>query len=132
MDLLGALYTCISIIIVFEVLMLQMWLQEALSLDNLAFDVDEQSMVGTLERRRVVERIVRHRAKFPKIQLLALSIGLTAILALAAVLAANIRELPPVFTFGPVVILALTYFGVAGAIWRQGFAILRLAVRRLD
>lgn len=132
LSLLGSLYTCISIIIVFEVLTLQLWLQEAFNLDSLAHDVDEQAMIDSLERRRVADRINRHRTKFPKVQLSALSVALTVILALAAALGIRVQGLPPIFTLGPVAVLAATYFGVAAGIWGQGSRILRRAAKRLN
>ncbi|WP_347604861.1 hypothetical protein [Acrocarpospora sp. B8E8] len=121
-----------SIIIVFEVFTLQLWLQEALNLDSFAHEVDERAVVDSLERRRTADRINRHRAKFPWLQISALSMAVAVILLLAAVLGIQVQGISEAFTLGPVVVLSITYIGVAVGIRTQGVRILRQAVKRLS
>jgi len=130
--LLGSIYTCASVIVVFHMFALQVWLQMALELDMLAYDIDERTVAGSIERSRATSRLDFHLSSFPVIQVAALGGALLATCGFALVLAIEISDLNKFLTIGPIAVLVSTFVGVTLAIRRLGKLALVRARARLN
>lgn len=129
--ILGSMYTCLSVIVVFQMFALQMWLQDAQELGRRAWDTDERVMSASVERSLVSDRVKAQKAAFPNIQLGFLGTALLLICGIALKLAASVRSLSFLYTGGPVIVLLALFIGVTLAIRRKGMAVLDGAEARL-
>jgi hypothetical protein len=132
LTLLGSLYTCLSVIVVFQMFALQVWLQDAQELARVAWETDRQVTARSLERRAVLERIANQRQAFPSTQVIFLGGALIAICILALILATSIQSLNFLFTGSPTMILLVVFAGTTLTIWRKGVGILEKARRQLE
>jgi hypothetical protein len=131
LQLLGALYGAASIIVVFQMFSLQIWLQRVYELDDASFDAEQKTMVGSLERRSLAERIRSHRRSFPWIQIIGCGSALVVLLAVSAAITARVTELDWYFTIGPVVVLSLTFLGATIGTVVRGFRLAGEASSRI-
>lgn len=130
--LLGSLYPCLSIIVVFQLFTLQMWLQDVQGLARVAWDTDRQVTARSLERRVVLERINSQRNSFPSIQLMFLAGALVAICILALLLASSVKSITFLYTGSPSLILLAVFAGATVTIWRKGASLLKMAAQQLE
>jgi hypothetical protein len=131
LSLMGSLYACLSVIMVFQMFALQSWYSEAVELDRFSYEVDETSMTDSLERRQALARLVGHKKRYPSIQIVGLSSSTLVICILAILLGTEVHTISYVFTVGPGVVLAVTSLGVTVAITLRGMSTLNIAAGRL-
>ncbi|MEU5596412.1 hypothetical protein [Streptomyces sp. NPDC020298] len=132
LQLIGSLYGAASIIIVFQMFALQSWYDKAQSLDDASFDLDQRTVVGSLERVALIQRMRSHNRSFPWIQLGSFSAAIVTMLGLAGVLSTKVHELSWVFTGGPAVILLAMFVGVICATRTRGKRALIKAIERIN
>ncbi|MFF5963988.1 hypothetical protein ACFY64_09600 [Streptomyces collinus] len=132
LQLIGSLYGAASIIIVFQMFALQAWYEKVQSLDDASFDLDQRTVVGSLEREALIFRMRSHNRSFPWIQLSSFSAAVVTLLGLAGVLSIKVHELSVVFTGGPAVILLAMFVSVICATRARGRRALLAAIERIN
>jgi hypothetical protein len=131
LSLIGSLYACLSVIIVFQMFALQAWFSGAIELDRLSFEIDERAMTDSLERGQAIARMLDHKRRYPIIQVIGLSGATAAICVLAILLGVQVHTIGYAYTVSPAAILVVTSFGVTIAITVRGLATLSDAADRL-
>ena len=132
LQLLGALYGAASIIVVFQMFSLQIWLQRLYELDDASFEAERTTLVDSLDRKALADRIRSHRRGFPWIQVTGCASALVALLAVSTALTAKVTELKWYFTIGPVGVLSLTFLGVTVGTIVRGFRLAGEASSRIN
>jgi hypothetical protein len=127
LTLLGSMYTCLSVIVVFQMFTLQMWLQDTQELRKSAWDTDVRSMAVSLERDVLVERLDSQADAFPSIQVAFLGGGMILICIVGLFLAKDVYSLALIYTGGPIIILLALFVGVTVTIRAKGMKILKAA-----
>ena len=130
--LLAGVYTSISIIVVFHMFALQLWLQDTQEIGRLAWDTDQRATAHSLERTDLLERVKIQRSAFPTVQLLLLGGAMVALCGLSIMLAFRAHTLPLYFTIGPTVVLLFVFVSVTVAIRTRGLMVLRDAGSQLQ
>jgi hypothetical protein len=131
LSLMGSLYACLSVILVFQMFALQSWYSEAVELDRFSYEVDEKWMRDSLERKQALVRLAGHKKHYPGIQVVGLSSVTLVICVFAILLGTEVHTISYVFTVGPGVVLAVTSLGMTVAITLRGMSTLKTAAGRL-
>jgi hypothetical protein len=127
----GADVSAISIIVVYHLFSIQTWLQAALTLESEIEAVRVATVGGDLERVDARRRSELHRRRFPWISVIVLGAAVIFLGWLACSAGKALKDVPLRYTWGPVIVLFLTFVAATIATWIQGARILERAERDL-
>ena len=130
--LLGSLFAAQSIILVFEMFILQSWSDGAQRLADTAHEADEKTAMDSLDRLAITRRIGHQKRHLPWIQLSVLALATLVLAGVALLLSFAIDALPWLYTTAPVVVLVLAFVGGTVGIISSGIGVLNDAYTRLS
>jgi hypothetical protein len=128
---LGVYYTVASIIIIYHLSSLQMWLQRADDLDREASSASLTTAAGDFVREQLKRRCQDHYRKFPWLQIVVLGIAIGTLSWLAIDAGEQIRGIPQRYSLVPTIVLAGTFAVMTVGAIIQGGQRLRDAIARL-
>jgi hypothetical protein len=128
---LGVYYTVASIIIIYHLSTLQVWLQRADDLDREAAAAGLTTAAGDFARDQLKRRCEDHGRKFPWLQIVVLGVAIAALSWLAIDAATQIQGISKRYSIGPTVVLAGTFVLMTAGAKVQGDKRLRDAIQRL-
>jgi hypothetical protein len=119
-SMLGTYFSVVSIIVVFQMLLLQHWLDRVGGLVSASEDIINTTPVGDMARRRLTQSIDRIRAQFPWVYMVTLFLAVSLLDALAVAAALRLPAIPFIYSMSPSIVLWLTFVVGIGWAWIRG------------
>lgn len=128
---LGHYYAVLSIIIVYHLFSIQLWLERVATLESSAEELRMTTGVGDMARERMRTRLTAARSRFPWTQVVVIFLAVTALSYLAIKVALAIPTVPYFLSITPTIILWLVFVASTVSSWRQGIGRIDATVSRL-